>query len=252
VEVPLVGDAKVVLQALLPLVRPVPRPQWMGYLADLKRDHPSLAIPNTDTLLAQHVLTDMNDLLQDHPDTVVVTGVGQHQMWAAQFLFFNRDNTFVSSGGLGAMGFELPAALGAQVGRPNATVWTIAGDGGFQMTVQELATITQEKLPVKIAVFNNGYLGMVRQWQELFFQQHYQSVPISGPDYVKLAHAYGIPGLRVTHREDVASALRQAQAHDGPFLLEFVIDPSVNVYPMVPPGGSLGDTLEDPLTRQTA
>ncbi len=252
VEVPLAGDAKALLQALLPLVRPVPRPQWMHYLEGLKRDHPSLAIPQTDSLLAQHVLTGLNDLLQERQDTVVVTGVGQHQMWAAQFLFFNRANTFVSSGGLGAMGFELPAAMGAQVGRPSAPVWTVAGDGGFQMTIQELATITQEKLPVKIAVFNNGHLGMVRQWQDLFFQQHFQSVPISSPDYVKLAQAYGIPGLRVTHREDVASALRQAQDHDGPFLVEFVIDPTVNVYPMVPPGGTLADTLEDPLTRQSA
>jgi len=249
VEVPLVGDAKQILRALLPMVEYVPRPQWMGYLDKLKQDHPSLAVPNSDSLLAQHVLTDMNKLFQERPETVVVTGVGQHQMWAAQFLFFNRNNTFLSSGGLGAMGFELPAALGAQVGRPDVPVWTIAGDGGFQMTVQELATVTQEKLPVKIAVFNNGHLGMVRQWQDLFFQQHFQSVPISGPDFVALAQAYGIPGLRVSHREDVAAALRQAQEHDGPFLVEFVIDPKVNVYPMVPPGGSLADTLEDPLTR---
>ncbi|MSQ05775.1 MAG: biosynthetic-type acetolactate synthase large subunit [Dehalococcoidia bacterium] len=251
-EVPLVGDAKTILQALLPLVKHVSRPQWTGFLAELKRDHPSLAVPHSDKLLAQHVLTGLNDLLQEHPDTVVVTGVGQHQMWAAQFLFFNRSDTFVSSGGLGAMGFELPAAMGAQVGRPGAPVWTVAGDGGFQMTLQELATITQEKLPVKIAVFNNGHLGMVRQWQELFFQNHIQSVPISSPDYVTLAKAYGIPGLRVTNQEDVAAALRQAQEHDGPFLVEFVIDPSVNVYPMVPPGGTLADTIEDPLTRKTA
>jgi len=172
-------------------------------------------------------------------------------MWAAQFLFFNRCNTFISSGGLGAMGFELPAALGAQMGRPDVPVWSVAGDGGFQMTVQELATVTQEKLPLKIALFNNGYLGMVRQWQDLFYQQHFHSVPISGPDYVKLAHAYGIPALRVTQREEVMSALREAQHHNGPFLLEFVIDPSVNLYPMVPPGGSLADTLEDPLTRMS-
>jgi len=251
VEVPLVGDAKTVLQALLPLVGYTERAEWMGYIQQLRRDHPSLTIPDTGTLLMQHVLSDLNQLLQEDPDTTVVTGVGQHQMWAAQFLFFNRCNTFISSGGLGAMGFELPAALGAQVGRPGTPVWSIAGDGGFQMTVQELATVTQEKLPLKIALFNNGHLGMVRQWQELFYQKHFQSVPISGPDYVKLAHAYGIPALRVTQREEVMLALREAQRHNGPFLLEFVIDPSVNVYPMVPPGGSLGDTVEDPLTRKT-
>ena len=248
VEVPLVGDAKVVMRALIPLVKQVDRPQWMSYIDDLKRDHPSLAIPKTDSLLAQHVLSEMNELIQENPDTVVVTGVGQHQMWAAQFLFFNGFNTFVSSGGLGAMGFELPAAMGAQVGQPGAPVWSIAGDGGIQMTSQELATVAQENLPVKIALINNGYLGMVRQWQEMFFENHLKEVPIPGPEFVKLSEAYGIPAMRVTHQEDVMPALRKAQAHEGPYLIEFVVDHSVNLYPMVPPGGSLGETLEDPLT----
>ncbi len=248
VEVPLVGDAKVVLQALLPLVKRVDRPEWMGYIEELKRDHPSLAIPKTDSLLAQHVLSEMNELIQENPETVVVTGVGQHQMWAAQFLFFNGYNTFVSSGGLGAMGFELPAAMGAQVGQPNAPVWSIAGDGGIQMTSQELATVAHENMPLKIALINNGYLGMVRQWQEMFFENHLKEVPIPGPEFVKLSEAYGIPAARVTHQEDVMPALRKAQAHDGPYLIEFVVDPSVNLYPMVPPGGSLGETMEDPLT----
>ena len=248
VEVPLVGDARAVLQALLPLVSPVARPQWMAYIQDLKEQHPSLAIPPSDTLLAQHVMSEINELLQEQPDTVVVTGVGQHQMWAAQFLFFNGVNTFVSSGGLGAMGFELPAALGAQVGRPDTPVWSIAGDGGIQMTSQELATVAQENLPVKIALINNGYLGMVRQWQEMFFDNHLKEVPIPGPEFVELAGAYGIPAMRVAHQEDVMPALRKAQAHNGPYLLEFVVDHSVNLYPMVPPGGSLGDTMEDPLT----
>ena len=248
VEVPLVGDARAVLQALLPLVSPVARPQWMAYIQDLKDQHPSLAIPPSDTLLAQHVMSEINELLQEQPDTVVVTGVGQHQMWAAQFLFFNGVNTFVSSGGLGAMGFELPAALGAQVGRPDTPVWSIAGDGGIQMTSQELATVAQENLPVKIALINNGYLGMVRQWQEMFFDNHLKEVPIPGPEFVELAGAYGIPAMRVAHQEDVMPALRKAQAHNGPYLLEFVVDHSVNLYPMVPPGGSLGDTMEDPLT----
>jgi acetolactate synthase-1/2/3 large subunit len=193
-------------------------------------------------------MSEMNELIQENPDTVVVTGVGQHQMWAAQFLFFNGYNTFVSSGGLGAMGFELPAAMGAQVGKPGVPVWSIAGDGGIQMTSQELATIAQERLPVKIALINNGYLGMVRQWQEMFFENHLKEVPIPGPEFVELAGAYSIPATRVAHQEDVMPALRKAQAHDGPYLIEFVVDPSVNLYPMVPPGGSLGETLEDPLT----
>ena len=249
VEVPLVGDAKTVLQALLPQVSYVDRPEWMGYIGELKRDHPSLAVPPSDTLRAQHVLVSLNELLRESRETVVVTGVGQHQMWAAQFLSFNHSNTFVSSGGLGAMGFELPAALGAQVGRPDATVWTVAGDGGFQMTSQELATAVEAELPVKIVLINNGHLGMVRQWQELFFENHLKAVPVPGPDYVKLAHAYGIPAVRVTEQEDVLPAMRQAQAHDGPFLLEFITEPSGKVYPMVPPGGSLADTMEDPLLQ---
>ena len=247
VEVPLVGDAKMLLEALVPLVRYAHRPQWIGYIDQLKRDHPSLAIPPSDILQTQHVMTGLNELIQENPESVVVTGVGLHQMWAAQFLSFNRSNSFVSSGGLGAMGFELPAALGAQAGRPDATVWTIAGDGGFQMTLQELATASESKLPVKIALFNNGYLGMVRQWQELFFDNHLKDVPIPGPNYVDLAGSFGVPAMRVTDREEVLPALRRAQAHDGPFLIEFVVDPNTNLYPMVPPGGSLADTMEDPL-----
>ncbi|MCI0812161.1 MAG: biosynthetic-type acetolactate synthase large subunit [Chloroflexi bacterium] len=246
VEVAIVGDAKALLQNLVPLVSNTPRPDWMQYIENLKRDHPSLAIPSSDTLLPQHVMSNLNTLLQEDPETTVVTGVGQHQMWAAQFLSFNQANSFVSSGGLGAMGFELPASLGAQVGRPGAPVWTIAGDGGFQMTLQELVTISEEKLPVKIALINNGHLGMVRQWQEMYFENHLKAVPVPGPDFIKLAEAYGVGAVRVTEQEDVMPALRQAQAHDGPFLIEFVVDSTTNVYPMVPPGGSLADTIEDP------
>ena len=247
-EVPLVGDARPVLQALTPLVERVERPEWMAAIASLKAQHPSLAIPASDALLPQQVLMEMNEAIRQDDNAVVVTGVGQHQMWAAQYLFLDQPNSFVTSGGLGAMGFEVPAALGAQVGRPDATVWSVAGDGGFQMTLQELVTAVQEKLPIKIAIFNNGYLGMVRQWQEMFFEGHLKEVPMPGPDYVKLANAYDIPALRVEHQEDVADALRQAREYDGPFLIEFVVERETNVFPMVPPGGSLADTLEDPRT----
>ena len=251
VEVPLVGDAKPVLQALLPLVHWVDRPEWAATVNRLREDHPSLAIPASDALMPQQVLTQMNEMIQADENAVVVTGVGQHQMWAAQYLFLNQPNSFVTSGGLGVMGFEVPAALGAQLGRPGATVWSVAGDGGFQMTLQELITAVEEKLPVKFALFNNGYLGMVRQWQEMFFDGHIKDVPLPGPDYVKLADAYGIPALRVEHQEDIANALQEAKAYDGPFLIEFVVERETNVYPMVPPGGSLGDTLEDPRTMLT-
>ena len=248
VEVPLVGDARPILQALVPLVRNVDRAGWMSTVNELREQHPSLDIPQSDALMPQQVLAALNDVIQQDDDAVVVTGVGQHQMWAAQYLFLNQPNSFVTSGGLGAMGFEIPAALGAQTGRPNSTVWSVAGDGGFQMTLQELITAVEERLPIKIALFNNGYLGMVRQWQEMFFDGHIKDVPIPGPDYVKLAGAYGIPALRVDTQEDVAAALAEAQAYDGPFLIEFVVERETNVYPMVPPGGSLADTLEDPRT----
>ena len=246
VEVALAGDAKAVLHGLNPLLSSTPRPKWMEHIWQLRQEHPSLAIPPSDTLQTQQVMATLNDVLQDDPGATVVTGVGQHQMWAAQFLAFNRVNTFVSSGGQGAMGFEVPAALGIQAGRPGKTVWSIAGDGGFQMTLQELVTAVEEKLPVKFALINNGHLGMVRQWQEMYFDNHLKAVPVPGPDYVKLAEAYGVGAVRVSEQEEVLAALQQAKAHDGPFLIEFVVDEATNVYPMVPPGGSLADTLEDP------
>ena len=246
VEVALPGDAKAVLQALTPLVSHTPRSNWMEHINRMRREHPSLAIPPSDKLQTQHVMSGLNNLLQEDPGAMVVTGVGQHQMWAAQFLSFNVANTFVSSGGQGAMGFEVPAALGMQAARPEATIWSIAGDGGFQMTLQELITAAEEKLPVKYALINNGHLGMVRQWQEMYFDNHLKAVPVPGPDYMKLAEAYGLGAVRVSEQEEVLPALRKAKAHDGPFLIEFVVDQATNVYPMVPPGGSLADTIEDP------
>ena len=144
------------------------------------------------------------------------------------------------------MGFELPAAIGAKVGRPEETVWCIAGDGGFQMTLQELATVVQEKLAVKIAIMNNGYLGMVRQWQELFYGRRYVATPLTGPDFVKIADAYGIAALRVKQKSEVIPAIEKAMKHDGPFLVDFIIEPEESVYPMVPPGATLADIIEDP------
>ena len=144
------------------------------------------------------------------------------------------------------MGYEVPAAMGAALARPDATIWSIAGDGGFQMTLQELATIVEEKLPVKIALFNNGTLGMVRQWQELFYEEHYKAVPIPGPDFVKLAEAFGIPAIRITQRDQVMSSLLEANNTEGPFLLNFILEGQENVYPIVAPGAGLKDTLEDP------
>ena len=148
------------------------------------------------------------------------------------------------------MGFELPAAFGAKIGRPDDTVWCIAGDGGFQMTIQELATVVQEKAAVKIAIMDNGFLGMVRQWQELFYRKRYVATPLSGPDFVKIAEAYGLPGLMVKRKEEVVPAIQKAMAEPGPFLVDFKIEPEENVYPMVPPGKSLSETLELPRPKK--
>ena len=150
------------------------------------------------------------------------------------------------------MGFELPAAMGAKVGRPEDTVWCVAGDGGFQMTMQELATIVQERMAVKIAIFNNGYLGMVRQWQELMFGGRYVATPLTGPDFIKIGEAYRIPALRVTRKEEVRPAIEQAMQHEGSFLIDFMVEPEENVYPMVPPGATVAAVLEAPKKEVTA
>jgi len=144
------------------------------------------------------------------------------------------------------MGFELPAAMGAKVGSPDSPVWCVAGDGGFQMTMQELATIVQEKIAVKIAIINNGYLGMIRQWQELFYGKRYVASPLSGPDFVKIAEAYQLPALRVKYKEDVIPAIQQAMEHQGPFLIDFIVEPEENVYPMLPPGATVTERIEEP------
>ena len=162
-------------------------------------------------------------------NAIVATGVGQNQMWAAQHFCYRKPNSFVSSGGLGTMGFELPAAIGAKVGRPDETVWAIAGDGSLQMTIQEMATA-----------------GMVRQWQELFYERRYVATPLTSPDFVALAKAYGMAGAKVTKRSEVAPAIRKAMKHKGPFLVDFVVEPEENVYPMVAPGSALCEILDDP------
>ena len=246
VDVPIVGDVKNVLIPLIKLIHPVQRTEWLAQMNDWRKQAPlvSSRIRDSKKLLPQFVIRKIYEVT--HGDAIVVTGVGQHQMWSAQHFWYDKPNSFISSGGLGTMGFELPAAMGAKVGRPDETVWCIAGDGGFQMTLHELATLVQDKIGVKIAILNNGCLGMVRQWQELFYEKRYVDTPISCPHFVKLAEAYGVPGLRVTHKEDVGPAIEKAMATDGPFLIEFVVEPEENVYPMVPPGEPLSRVLLEP------
>jgi len=244
VDVPIVGDVKNVLEALNKEVVPQNHVEWVSQIEEWEREHPSTVIRETDSLLPQYVVRQIYEITRGH--AIIVTGVGQNQMWAAQYFQHDRPNTLISAGGLGPMGFELPAAVGAKVGCPEETVWCIAGDGGFQMTIQELGTIVQEDLAVKIAIINNRFLGMVRQWQELFYKRRYVATPLSGPDFVKVAEAYGIAATRVTDRLGVIPAILRAMEHPGPFLIDFQVEPEENVYPMVPPGASLTEILEQP------
>jgi len=244
VDVPIVGDVKAVLKELNKQITATGHIDWIGQLDDWRKEHPSTAIRVSDGLLPQYVVQQISEATKG--EAIIVTGVGQNQMWAAQHYCYSRPNSLISSGGLGTMGFGLPASIGAKIGCPDTTVWCIDGDGGFQMTIQELATIAQEKAAVKIAIINNGYLGMVRQWQELFYEKRYVATPLSGPDYVKIAEAYGISALRVKSREEVVPAIKQAMEHQGPFLIDFVVEPEENVYPMVAPGTALAEVVEEP------
>ncbi|MDA1061846.1 MAG: biosynthetic-type acetolactate synthase large subunit [Chloroflexi bacterium] len=247
---PIVGDVKQVLPQLSAAVQQRTHLDWIRWIDEVRDAHAqSMAVPSGPELTTQYVIQRISEGNSD--ETVIVTGVGQHQMWAAQHMRFMRPHQLITSGGLGTMGFEVPAAMGAQVACPDQAVWSICGDGGFQMTLQELATLVDEQLPVKLAIMNNGYLGMVRQWQELFYEDNYVSVAIGQPDFVKLADAYGIHAIRVTERSAVDAAIEEANAHRGPVLLDFRVDAETNVWPMVRAGASLSETEEAP-ERQTA
>ena len=244
-DVPIVGDAKHVLRQLIPLIEETSRVDWIKRVETLKSEHPLIGVNDTDKLIPQFVINELYKATNG--EAIVVTGVGQHQMWAAQYYRFKEPRTLVSSGGSGAMGFEVPAALGAQVGRPDKMVWSICGDGGFQMTMCELATLAENKLPVKLAIINNGFLGMVRQWQESFYQKSYVATEYSAnPDFVKLAEAFGLLGVRVSERNEVAAGIAKAMDFDGPALIDFIVEQEENVYPFIPSGKSVADIMEGP------
>ena len=242
--VPIVGDVKQVLTELNREVQPARHDEWLTWLNEQRDAHPSILIPETDKLLPQYVIKSIYDA--SGSDAYYVTGVGQHQMWAAQYFWVDKPNGFITSGGLGTMGFEVPAAIGAQFADLKSTVWSICGDGGFQMTSQELATVVEYELPIKYAIINNGYLGMVRQWQELFYKNNLSAVRMHQPDFVKLAEAYGMHALRVTDRAQVQSGIDEALGHSGPVLIDFQVDEYENTFPMVPPGASLQETVDSP------
>ncbi|OGO38447.1 MAG: acetolactate synthase, large subunit, biosynthetic type [Chloroflexi bacterium RBG_16_57_8] len=250
VDVPIVGDVKAVLKDLNKLLMTAQHADWVRQLDDWRKKHPATLVRESEGLIPQFVVRKIYEVTNGN--TIVVTGVGQHQMWAAQHYCYDRPNSFISSGGLGTMGFGLPASVGVKIGSPNETVWCVDGDGSFQMTLHELATIAQEKLAVKIAVINNGFLGLPRQWQELMYEKRYVASRLTGPDFVKLADAYGIPALRVRYKEEVVPAVEQAMAEPGPFLIDFRVEQEENVWPMVPPGASLNEVMEEPKRKVKA
>ncbi len=247
-DVAIAGDLTSVLQDWLPLVEPARHDAWLARIGELAggatvRDIDEL--PDDGRLLAAQVIHDIWKATGGR--AIIVTDVGQHQMWTAQYYKVSEPGTFITSGGLGTMGFGLPAAIGAKLARPDREVWAIVGDGGFQMTQAELQTMVQEDVKVNVAIINNGYLGMVRQWQQFFYDRRYAYTPMRSPDYVKLAEAHGLPGVRVTRRADVRDALRHARASAGAVVMEFRVEQEDTVYPMVSPGAPLHAMIRRPV-----
>ena len=245
VDVPIVGDIKLVLQELNKRVKPVLHGDWLARIDELRREHPLLGADSSDSLEMRYVVQAIDEATNGN--AVIVTGVGQHQMWAAQYYSFKQPNSLVSSCGSGAMGYEVPGAMGAQVGAEDRVVWSVAGDGGFQMTMVELATLVENNIPVKFAIMNNNSLGMVRQWQDFFYEKDHVATVYSGnPDFVKLAQAFGMLGIRVNEKSEVKSAVERAMLHPGPVIVDFVIENHDNVYPMIPAGMSIQQLIEEP------
>lgn len=243
VDIPIVGDAKNILSQLLSITkRGKKRESWHQKIREWKKKYP-LKYELGEDLKPQYVVEMIYKMTKG--EAIITTEVGQNQMWAAQFYQYTKPRTFISSGGLGTMGYGFPASIGAQIGRPEKIVFDIAGDGSFQMNIQELATAVNYKVPVKIAILNNGYLGMVRQWQQLFYESRYSQVNLEGhPDFVKVAQAYEIEGIRVTKPEQVEPALKKALNIAGPVILDFRVSREENVFPMVPAGAALNQIIE--------
>jgi acetolactate synthase-1/2/3 large subunit len=247
VDIGIAGDLRTVLTQLLPGLKSKQHPEWIAKIRDWQEDGNERDILQQDTgdvLLGAQVINDLWKYTGG--EAITVSDVGQHQMLEAQYYPHQRPATLITSGGAGTMGFGFPAAIGAKFGRPDEEVWAVVGDGGFQMTLCELATAKQENVKVNIAILNNAFLGMVRQWQEFFYEERYQATPMFNPDFVKLAEAYGIPAMRVTRREQIEESVEFARRHDGPVLIEYVIEKEEVVYPMVPAGADLHNMLRRP------
>ncbi len=234
VDYPIIGDVKAVLRELNKLVGPLETREWLKTIQEMKDKYP-LTYREKQKLLPQYIIQQISEVTKGN--AIIATGVGQHQMWAAQFYQFNRPRSLITSGGLGTMGFGLPAAIGAQFGRPQDTVWDIDGDGSFQMTCQELPTAAHNKLPIKVAIMNNQHHGMVRQWQDLFYQGRHAQSKLNPVDFVKLAEASGCVGIRIERKQDVRSAIERAmQVTDRPTVIDFMVEEAENCWPMIAPG----------------
>ncbi|MCP4253027.1 MAG: biosynthetic-type acetolactate synthase large subunit [Candidatus Scalindua sp.] len=241
VHIPVVGDAKNILTELIKHVTHVERKEWFEKIADWKKRYSSLYDKASDVVKPQYVVEQICEVTKG--EAIVTTEVGQNQMWAAQYYTYTNPRSFLSSGGLGTMGFGFPAAIGAQLGCPDKIVIAIAGDGSFQMNIQELSTAVKYNLPVKVAILNNGFLGMVRQWQELFYDKRYAHTTLDGnPDFVKVAQAYGADGFLVTEKKDVRPTIERAISINGPVVIDFRVDPEENVFPMIPAGQAVTQT----------
>jgi acetolactate synthase-1/2/3 large subunit len=250
VDLGLVGDLKEILGRLLPQIEPAEHPEWLSQIGSWKQDAAVRDIKNMQDnghLHAAHVIHDIWRCTNG--EALVVSDVGQNQMWTAQYYRHNQPYTAITSGGLGTMGFGLPAAIGAKFARPEKEVWIIAGDGGFQMTQSELSTIVQEGIKINIAIINNGYLGMVRQWQEFFYENRYTSTPIISPDFAKIAEAHGLTGIRVTKREEVEAAVRKAQSLPETVIIDFRVEKEDCVYPMVPSNAAIDTMIRRPVSQ---
>jgi acetolactate synthase-1/2/3 large subunit len=250
VAVPIVGDARLVLQALLEDLPERHACEWLAQIRAMQAEHQHRQLylnrPDTSQLMPHDVYAAMTRILNERGNYRVVTDVGQHQMWAAQLIDWHRPRTHITSGGAGTMGFGLPAALGVALAHPDEIVWAIVGDGGFQMTLQELATVKQEGITnLKVAIINNGYLGMVRQWQELFENKRYSGTPLTSPDFARLAEAYYLSGMTVERVADVADAIAWACDYEGAVVLDFRVEREVNVFPMVPVNKSIGEMMTE-------
>ena len=247
VDVGIVGDLRETLETLLPRLSEKKHTAWLEHIDELKGDsavRDIQSLPDTGALYAAHVINDIWRFTEGKP--IIVTDVGQHQMWEAQYYKHEEPFTLITSGGLGTMGFGLPAAMGARFAKPEAEVWAIVGDGGFQMTQAELSTCSQEGIKVNVAIINNGFLGMVRQWQEFFYERRYAATPMHNPDFVKIADAHGLAGLRVDERGQVEDAVAWAQKEPGTVVIDFRVEQEDSVYPMVPAGADLDAMIRRP------